>query len=89
MFLNKSVPFLVSDANLSNMCEKNTLLDAEIRPADLVVAFTPTDLITISLSLVTLVATVAGSYIGYKNYKNVQRKGEWSLTPNITLQNSE
>ncbi|KAF7508873.1 hypothetical protein GJ744_008582 [Endocarpon pusillum] len=35
---------------------------------------TSTDIITISLGLVTLVATVAGSYIGYKNHQYVQRK---------------
>ena len=75
MFLNKSVPLLVPDAILSNMSKRDNLSDAEVNLADLVTAFTPTDTITISLGLVTLVATTAGSYIGYKNYKNVQRKG--------------
>ena len=40
-----------------------------------VTAFTPTDKISIALALVTLLATVAGVYINYKSYKDVQRKG--------------
>lgn len=73
LFLNKSVP-LLSDAILPNMSKRDTPSDPEISPTDLVTAFTLTDIITISLGLLTLVATVAGSYLGYKSNKNVQRK---------------
>lgn len=45
--------------------------------------FTPTDTITITLAVITLVVTIAGSYINYKNYVDVKYKGQ--SFPHVTI----